>query len=96
VARLSVKVTPKASRSAILGWSGEFLRVAVAAPPERGRANAELEGLIAGVLGLARERVSVVVGHAGRRKLLEIEGLSEGEIAGRLPPRVAPNPPRPR
>ena len=89
MARLSVKVTPKASRSAILGWAGEFLRVAITAAPERGRANAAVEKLIAGALDISPGRVRVIVGLAGRRKTLAIDGLSEGEVAQRLAEVVA-------
>jgi len=84
VARLSVKVAPKASRSAILGWAGEFLRVAVAAAPERGKANAAVEELIAEALDIPHGRVRVIVGPSGRRKTLAIDGLSDAEVSRRL------------
>jgi uncharacterized protein YggU (UPF0235/DUF167 family) len=47
----------------------------VAAPPERGRANAALVELLAETLGVPRARVRVVGGHAARRKMVEIDGL---------------------
>lgn len=93
MARLSVKVTPKASRSAILGWAGEFLRVAVAAVPERGRANAAVEELIAEALDIAHGRVRVIAGLAGRRKTLAIDGLEDGEVRRRLASRGVPEAP---
>ena len=37
---LEVKVVPGASRSEVTGWLGDSLKIRVAAPPERGKANA--------------------------------------------------------
>lgn len=82
--KLAVKVVPGASRSGIAGWLGNALKVRVAAPPERGRANAAVEALVAGALGVPRSGVRVVTGGASPRKTLEIEGLCESEVHRRL------------
>jgi len=82
--RLAVKVVPGASRSAIAGWLGDALKVRVSAPPERGKANAALEALLARALGLAPERVRIVAGHGAARKVVEVDGLSDAEIRARL------------
>ena len=84
VALLDLKVTPKASRDALLGWLGEALKVAVTAAPERGRANAAVEALLAGTLDIAPSRVSVVAGHASARKRVAINGLSAEDVRRRL------------
>ena len=52
------------------GWKAR-----IAAPPERGKANRALEELLADVLGVRRDRVSVVAGRAARRKVVEVDGL---------------------
>jgi uncharacterized protein (TIGR00251 family) len=82
--RLSVKVIPKASRGEVLGWSGGHLRVAVTAPPERGKANAAVEQLLADVLQIRSARVRVVGGHRSRVKLLEIDGVDSAEVLRKL------------
>ena len=56
----------------------------MAAPPERGRANRALVELLADVLGVPRDRVSVVAGQTGRRKVVEVQGLEAPELARRL------------
>jgi uncharacterized protein len=56
----------------------------VAAPPERGRANAALVELLAELLGVPRSHVRVVGGHGSRRKLVEIDGLDAETVAERL------------
>ena len=61
------------------GWKAR-----IAAPPERGKANRALEELLADVLGVRRDRVSVVAGRAARRKVVEVEGLEAPEVVWRL------------
>ena len=62
----------------------ETLKVRVTAPPERGKANAAIEALIAETLGIPRASVHVVAGTTSPHKVLEIAGLSETEIHKRL------------
>ncbi len=80
-----MRVHPGARRPGLVGRleDGSF-KVAVAEPPEGGRANAAVVGLVAAALGLRPRQVRVVRGAAARVKLLEIEGLGEGEMARRL------------
>jgi len=82
--RLSVKVVPGASRDAVAGWLGETLKLRVKAPPEGGRANAAVEALLAGALGLPVADVRVVRGHGAPRKLVEVAGVPEREVRRRL------------
>lgn len=83
--RLPIKVVPGSSRDSVEGWLGDTLKVRVTAPPERGKANAAVEKLVARVLGLPTGSTRVVAGHTSARKLLEIDGPSEAEIHDRLP-----------
>ncbi len=68
----------------VAGWLADALKVRVSAPPERGKANAAVESLLAEALGLARDCVRVVAGHGSPRKIVEIDGLSEAEVHRRL------------
>jgi hypothetical protein len=67
-----------------VGWAGGRLRVRIAAVPEAGRANAALEVFLAEQLGLPRRRVRVVAGFTAPQKLVEIEGLEQGDLDARL------------
>jgi uncharacterized protein (TIGR00251 family) len=84
VARIELTVAPGAARSELVGRHGGGWRVRVAAPPERGRANRALEELLAELLGVPRADVAVVAGRSSRRKVVEVTGLSAGEIDRRL------------
>lgn len=77
--RLRVRVVPGASTSAVVGRLGEAWKLRVHAPPERGRANAEVVALLAAALGLERADVRVVTGHAARDKVVELARISHGD-----------------
>lgn len=83
-ARLSVKVVPRGQRSEIVGWIGGRLKIRIAAVPEGGRANEALVAFVAERLGLPRRCVRVVTGHTATSKILEIDGIEQAEIPGRL------------
>lgn len=84
MAKLEVEVAPRSRKPGVVGRRGGALRVRVASPPEGGRANKELVALVARFLGVKRGAVSVVRGATSRRKLLEVEGLAEDELAAAL------------
>ena len=81
---LSVRVTPGAGRDAVMGWQGDALRLSVAAPAERGKANEAVIRLLGGALGLPRQQLRIVRGQTARRKVIAIEGLDETEVRARL------------
>ena len=82
--RLSVRLTPRASRDEIAGFEGETLRVRVTAPPVAGRANRALVRLLAKRLGVPRGAVRVVTGQTSRSKIVAIAGLDATELRRRL------------
>ena len=84
--RLRVRVKPGARNDVLLGWHGGALKIAVSAPPERGKANEAVIRLLAGHLGLPRDRVSIVSGAASRDKTVRVEGLTASGIRARLLP----------
>lgn len=85
-----VRAKPKAGRDAVLGIQGDALVVAVAAPPEDGKANAAVERTVAEWLGLARSRVNVVSGTASRTKKLRVEGAGAADLEQALARAAAP------
>ena len=83
-ARISVTVSPGAARTELVGRHGAGWKARVAAPPERGRANEALVGLLAGALEVPPRSVRVVGGQRGRAKVVEVDGLELGEVERRL------------
>ncbi|QOJ13794.1 MAG: DUF167 domain-containing protein [Planctomycetia bacterium] len=75
-----VKVVPGASRSRMVGVLGDVLKIAVAEPPEDGRANAAVQRLLAERLGVPAAAVDVVSGHSSPRKRIRVRGLSRSRL----------------
>ncbi len=80
---IAVKAQPGARRDALQGvaaaaprpgWPPARLRVAVAAPPEDGRANAALLRLLAAALGVKPSACRLAQGQAARDKLVLVAG----------------------
>lgn len=69
---LEVRLQPGARRSGARGsWNGR-LKLAVAAPPEDGRANAAAAALLAELFGLRPSAVELVRGHSSRSKVFRL------------------------
>jgi predicted GNAT superfamily acetyltransferase/uncharacterized protein YggU (UPF0235/DUF167 family) len=77
---LTVHLTPRAKRNAIVEERDGVLRVSVAAAPVDGQANAALCKLIAKRAGIARGRVSVTRGARTREKLVRVEDIALAEL----------------
>jgi uncharacterized protein (TIGR00251 family) len=81
---LEVRVQPRAGRNSIEALAGGAVKVCVTAAPEGGKANAAVIELLAERLGVAKSSVQIVKGHAGRSKLVHVEGLTADEAIARL------------
>jgi uncharacterized protein (TIGR00251 family) len=84
MASISLRVTPGASRDALMGWQGDVLCLRVAAPAQRGKANEAVLRLLAAALGIDRRRLRIVRGQTSRQKVVLVDGLEEAEIRARL------------
>lgn len=86
--RLSLRVTPKASRNAIAGLAdtasgGRVLKVSVTAVPENGKANDAVVKLLAKAWKLPRTSLTVVAGATDRNKIVHVAG-DPAELMRRL------------
>jgi uncharacterized protein (TIGR00251 family) len=82
--RLRLRVSPGAGRTAIVGRYGEGWKIRVTAPPEGGRANDAVLRLLAEALAVPRDALTLVSGHSGRDKIVELAGLGPALAARRL------------
>jgi uncharacterized protein (TIGR00251 family) len=80
MARISVKVHPRAKRSAIAGRYGDAWKLDLAAPPVDGKANDECIRFFAELAGVPRARVRIVTGLTSRMKVVDIEGISQEDL----------------
>jgi uncharacterized protein YggU (UPF0235/DUF167 family) len=81
---LRVRVAPKSVKPGVRGVLGEALKLAVAEPPERGKANRGGRERLARVLDLPSSSISLVTGGASSEKTVEIAGLAPEECRRRL------------
>src|SRR2546430_11189428 len=82
--RLRVRVSPGAGRTALVGRHGDAWKVRVTEAPERGRANEAVLRLLAETLALPRTALTLVSGHGGREKIVELTGVGPALIERRL------------
>ena len=82
--RLRLRVSPGAGRAAVVGRHGDAWKVRVTAPPEKGRANADVVDLIAQSVGVLRPDVRLISGASSRDKVVEVSGLTLEETERRL------------
>lgn len=83
-AKISLLVYPNAARNEVLGFTNGILRVKVAAPPVKGRANRELIAFLSRLLDVGKGRVNIIKGYTSRNKLIAVDGLSQEEVMRRL------------
>ncbi len=88
-ARVSLRVSPRAHRTELVGRYGAAWKVRVAAPPEAGRANEAALSLIADAAARPRASISLVSGASSPDKVVEVAGLAPEELEQRLTARSA-------
>jgi uncharacterized protein (TIGR00251 family) len=81
---LPVLAHPGSKRNAVLGERAGALRVAVTAPPEKGKANAAVQAVLAEALGLKPAQLALLSGAGSRPKRFLIAGINPEELARRL------------
>jgi uncharacterized protein len=84
MARITVKVHPRARRTAITGRLGEAYKLDLAAPPVDGKANEECIEFLAKLACVPRGQVRIVTGQTGRMKVVEVAGTAQEDLERRL------------
>lgn len=84
---ITVWVVPGARRTEITGLHGDAVRIRVAQPPERGRANEAVVRLLEERLG---RRVELVAGAGARRKRFGVAGARIADVRQALGLEAAP------
>jgi uncharacterized protein len=72
---ITVKVIPGSSKTAFAGTLDKVLKVKVAAPPEKGKANSALIAFFAENFGIKKRAVTVISGKTSTIKQLRVDGV---------------------
>ena len=81
---LNVRVQPRSRENALVGWSGDTVKLRITAPPVEGAANTACLCVLSKLLNVPLTRVSIIKGQHSRNKVVRILGLTEEEAQTRL------------
>ncbi len=82
---LTVKLTPNASKNAIIGWDVDsqgqrVLKCSVTTIPEDGKANQALIKLLSKQLNISKSSITLISGHTARIKRLNLDDVTEQDL----------------
>lgn len=78
---LAVRVTPKSSRSQIVGVVGNELKITLNAPPADGQANKELIKLLSKTLSIPKSGIELISGETSRSKRILLRNAQLDNVA---------------
>ncbi len=77
---LKVKITPNSHQNKIIGWLNDALKIKIAAPPQKGKANKELIDFLSDEWNIPKRAIEIKKGHTSSLKLLNIDGLGKEKL----------------
>ncbi len=83
-AKIAVQIYPGAAKNEITGMQNDVLRIKIAAPPVKGKANKELIEYLSHLLGITKDRIEIIKGATSKNKLISIDGLSKVYVLEKL------------
>jgi uncharacterized protein len=83
---ITVRVIPRAKKTACAGFRDDALVIRVAAPPVEGAANAALVEFLSSTLDVPRRAVRILSGDRGRHKRVAIDGVTRAQVDAALLP----------
>ena len=79
---LTLRVTPRADRTEVVGRRADgVIAIRVTAAPADGKANAAVIKALADALGTRPSGVTLISGHTGRDKRVQVDSLTATELA---------------
>jgi uncharacterized protein (TIGR00251 family) len=87
-----VLAQPGSKRDGIIGERSGAVRIAVTAPPEKGKANVAIQSVLALALGCKASQITLLSGATSRRKRFLIDGMTTDDLARRLAPLIGEPP----
>jgi uncharacterized protein len=83
-ASFSVKVHARAKKNAITGEAGDALKLSITAAPTDGKANEACIEFLANLLKVPHSSITIASGHASRRKVIRVAGVSSRQLHDKL------------
>ncbi len=82
--KIAVQIYPGASKNEVTGLINDILKIKIASPPVKGKANKELIDYLSRLLGISKDRLNIIKGHTSKNKLISIDGLSKISVLEKL------------
>lgn len=83
-ARINLHVKANADKNEIVEIKPEYVKIKIAAPPEKGKANAELIRYLSNVIGIDKAEIGIISGLSSKIKMVKINALIKEQIIERL------------
>ncbi|NLH42221.1 MAG: DUF167 domain-containing protein [Planctomycetes bacterium] len=80
----TAKIVPGSSRTTVAGVLQDMVKIRVAAPPEKGKANQCLVEYLAGQLGVKKNQIDILAGQTNPVKQIRITGVSADTLLTKL------------
>ncbi len=78
--KITVHTQPNASQNEVVSFKDGVLRVRIAAPPVKGKANQELIKFLSDVLGVSKSNLTIEKGLTSKNKTVAIRGLGQEQV----------------
>ncbi len=78
--RITVHVQPNATQNRVAGFRDGVLRVNIAAPPIKGKANQELVKFLSSLLGVSKNSLSIEKGMTSKKKTIAVKELVQDHV----------------
>jgi len=80
----TAKIVPGSSRTVVAGTLEDMVKIRVAAPPEKGKANQCLVAFLAKELGVKKNAIAILSGQTNPVKQVRVAGIRAAELRERL------------
>jgi len=70
--KLTVKISPNAKKSEIIGFDNSILKIKIQAPPIDGKANEELVRFLSKEWNISKSKIQILKGESSKIKVLEV------------------------
>lgn len=81
---LTIKLTPNASKDEITGYTEEYIKVRISAPPNKNKANKKLISFLSDWLGTAKSNIALTGGDKSRLKKILIKNIKPEDLVQKI------------
>lgn len=81
---LIIHLTPNSSRNEIVGYTEDYIKIKVSAPPNDNKANKKLTEFLSDIFDIAKSYISFSSGEKSRIKKIFIKNISYDEVLKKI------------